>query len=303
MKPRRNRRHRRAVVLVVAGLTVLAGVAVVAFSMRGSQPAQPHRGLTAGEFPEPGVLHVHGLGVDPRDGTLYAATHTGLFRIPTTGTAQRVANRYQDTMGFTVIGPETFLGSGHPDLREDIPVRLGLIESRDGGETWSPLSLEGKADFHALQAAHGAVYGYDSTSGSFMVSHDRRTWDTRSQLPLRDFVVSPTAADTVVATTEQGLMRSADGGRSWQRLTAAPSLVVLAWQQARQLYGVTPDGKVQMSSDGGLSWTARGRVGGEPEAMTVEAHPGEESLYIAVAGRGILASTNGGRTFTTRYSD
>jgi photosystem II stability/assembly factor-like uncharacterized protein len=241
--------------------------------------------------------------VDPQDGTLYAATHTGLFRIPASGKAQRVANRYQDTMGFTVIGPETFLGSGHPDLREDIPVRLGLIESRDAGETWTPLSLEGTADFHALQAAHGSVYGYDSTSGSFMVSQDRRTWDTRSHLPLRDFVVSPTSADTVVATTEQGLMRSADGGRSWQRLTSAPSLVVLAWQQAQELYGVTPDGTVHLSVDGGLSWTARGRVGGEPEAMTVDVHADAESLYVAVAGRGILASTDGGRTFTTRYSE
>lgn len=30
---------------------------------------------------DPGVTHVHGLGIDPADGTLYAATHHGVFRI------------------------------------------------------------------------------------------------------------------------------------------------------------------------------------------------------------------------------
>jgi hypothetical protein len=108
-------------------------------------------------------------------------------------------------MGFTVVGPSTFLGSGHPDAREDHPPRLGLIESTDAGETWQPLSLRGEADFHALHAAHGNVYGYEAGSGQFMVSADRQQWQTRSELPMRDFAVSPTDPDTVLATTERGL--------------------------------------------------------------------------------------------------
>jgi len=68
---------------------------------------------------ETGLMHVHGLGVDPADGMLYAATHSGLFRVPEQGRAERVANRAQDTMGFAVAGPGRFIGSGHPDARED----------------------------------------------------------------------------------------------------------------------------------------------------------------------------------------
>jgi hypothetical protein len=37
------------------------------------------------------------------------------------GQARRVADRYQDTMGFTVTGPDRFLGSGYPDGRDDLP--------------------------------------------------------------------------------------------------------------------------------------------------------------------------------------
>jgi len=44
----------------------------------------------------------------------------------------------------------TSLASGHPDLRESKPVLLGLIESRDAGQTWEPLSMEGRSDSHAL---------------------------------------------------------------------------------------------------------------------------------------------------------
>ncbi len=32
--------------------------------------------------PDSGPVHVHGLGVDPADGALFIATHTGLWRSP-----------------------------------------------------------------------------------------------------------------------------------------------------------------------------------------------------------------------------
>jgi hypothetical protein len=64
---------------------------------------------------DPGVVHIHGLGRNPADGSLMIATHTGLFRVAREGgKPARVADRYQDTMGFTVMGPDHFLGSGHP---------------------------------------------------------------------------------------------------------------------------------------------------------------------------------------------
>lgn len=296
-----NRRLGAAIGLVA--LVAVSGAYLAQSRSDESVTVATSGALPPAEFPEPGLEHVHGLGVDPADGMLYAATHFGLFRLPDDGgEATRVANRYQDTMGFTVVGPNTFLGSGHPDAREDNPPRLGLIESTDAGQTWQPVSLRGQADFHALQAAHGNVYGYEAGSGQFMVSGDRERWDARSELPMRDFAVSPTDADTVLATTEQGVVRSTDGGRTWRGVDVAPPLVVLSWPRTGGPYGVAPDGTVHHSSDGGTSWVRRGSVHGEPEAITVDVRGGRETVYVAVHDRGLVQSTDGGASFTTRYA-
>jgi hypothetical protein len=116
---------------------------------------------------DPGPVHVHGLCLNPKDGALFIATHTGLFRAPKNQQkAERVADRFQDTMGFTVAGPDHFLGSGHPDFNkdQDLPPLLGLIESTDARQTWEPISLLGRADFHVLEAVEGRrVFGFDSS--------------------------------------------------------------------------------------------------------------------------------------------
>ena len=254
-----------------------------------------------------GVEHVHGLGTDPADGTLYAATHFGLFRLPERGEAQRVADRFQDTMGLTVAGPGTFLGSGHPDFQmdPDLPTRLGLIRSEDAGESWEIVSLGDQVDFHVLHAVHDRIYGWDASSDGVMVSaDDGQTWETRSSLDLRDFVVDPAAPGTLLATTPQGLMRSGDDGRTWQPVSGAPALAVLAWPRFGSLYGITAEGTVHSSADGGATWTARGTVGGEPEALFVDNRNGDgEAMYVAVPPGTILASSDGGTTFSLRYQE
>ena len=50
----------------------------------------------------------HELG-EPADGSLIVATRYGSFRLPAgDGDAERIGDSYQDTMGFTVAGPDHF---------------------------------------------------------------------------------------------------------------------------------------------------------------------------------------------------
>jgi photosystem II stability/assembly factor-like uncharacterized protein len=252
----------------------------------------------------PGVAHVHGLGVNPADSSLYVATHHGTFRIRGDEPAERVGDNAQDTMGFTVAGPDHFLASGHPDVkgvRQGQPGRLGLIESTDAGNTWSTLSLSGEVDFHALAFAHGRTYGWDSTTGRFMVSSDQRAWDTRSTTRLTSFAVDPTNPDHIVAGAAAGLIGSSDGGRTWQP-RSGPALVVLSWDTTSGLVGADIDGTVHRSTDSGRSWSQHGRLPGRPQAFLATA----DVLYAAAEddGRtGIYRSTAEGRTWRLRYRD
>ncbi|MEU0880444.1 F510_1955 family glycosylhydrolase [Lentzea sp. NPDC005914] len=263
----------------------------------GAQPSSsPTPTGMQGEAPAT-LAHVHGLGVDPADGTLYAASHFGVFKLVAGRDPERVGERAQDTMGFAVVGPNHFLGSGHPDRREaSSPPHLGLIESTDAGETWRTLSLEGAADFHALQTKHSRVYGYNSQNGQLMVSEDLQNWDIRARVPIVDFAVSPDSPDVLLATTEQGVVRSTDGGRTFSSVAGSPRLLLLDWPAAGTVTGVAPDGTVQVSRDSAATWTAGGRVTGSPGALATN---GEAEVFVATESA-IHASTDGGKTFTVR---
>ncbi|WP_020389678.1 F510_1955 family glycosylhydrolase [Kribbella catacumbae] len=288
-------RDKRRIATAVLLLLLAVGLVVVALTRAlGSDGDSESR---TGGGADPGIAHVHGLGVDPGDKTLYAATHFGVFRIPAQGAPTRIADRFQDTMGFTVVGPRHFLGSGHPDPLEGKPPNLGLIESTDAGETWRDRSLSGQADFHSLQAAHGQVFGYNSTSGTLMVSSDKVTWDKRAALPMADFAVSPAGPEVLIATTENGPAKSADGGRTFAIIDGAPPLLFVSWPEPGALYGITPSGAVVLSPDQGKTWQQQGSLDGRPAALTAT----DATTVYAATDTGIYESTNAGKTFTPRY--
>jgi hypothetical protein len=246
---------------------------------------------------DPGPVHVHGLGINPADDALFIATHSGLYRAANGDSkAKRVGESRQDTMGFTVVGPNRFLGSGHPDTR-DLPPLLGLIESTNAGQTWTPISLLGDADFHVLRSMGERIYGYDASNDRLMVSGDAgRNWRQRRRpAPLVDLAAEPGKPERLVAAGEGGLYRSADEGRTWKRLNDAVGL--LAWPTAKRLYLVDGDGRVSISRDTGVSWTKMGDIGGQPAAFLAQ---GTQTLYVALHDGTVKRTGDGGRTWVVR---
>src|SRR3712207_486131 len=119
---------RRLAVLLLFAAVLVAGCGSDDESTR---PAG-RESLVSGDRPQ----HVHGLGINPADGALYSATHTGRWRAPDGETkASRVGEHYHDLMGFTVAGPNRFLASGHPGAQADLPPLMGLQRSTDGGRS------------------------------------------------------------------------------------------------------------------------------------------------------------------------
>jgi hypothetical protein len=270
-----------------AAAAVLAVTLVIASGCGGS----------ASEDSAREARHIHGLGINPTDKALFVATHTGMFRLSKDGSRlQPVGDRLQDTMGFAIVGPDHFLGSGHPDFHKDpdLPPLLGLVESRDAGRTWAPRSMLGRADLHVLRARGRFVVGYDVSKERILVSRDGgRNWRARPFAGvLVDLVVDPDNASRLLATSGAQLLLSRDDGRSWRSITETTGL--LAWPERDQLYLLASDGRLWWSPDRGRRWKARGQISGRPAAFSASVGG---RMIAATEGGVIKQSRDGGRSW------
>ncbi|MEU1850756.1 F510_1955 family glycosylhydrolase [Streptomyces sp. NPDC019990] len=240
------------------------------------------------------VSHIHGLGLDPASRRLYVATHEGVYTPGAQGKPEPVGDSRDDFMGFTVAGARTFYASGHPTSGGN----KGLIKSTDAGKSWKTLSLAGESDFHALDFAHGTVYGYDSTNGLVRTTRNGVSWRDGARLEAIDIAVSPQDTGLVLATTADGVARSADGGRTFAR-AEKPVMAYLSWAARDALYGMDPSGGVHRSGDGGRTWKKAATVpGGRPQALTAV----DAEHILAATRTGVYESKDGGHAFTKRLA-
>ncbi|MDN5749509.1 MAG: exo-alpha-sialidase [Pseudonocardia sp.] len=282
-----NPNHAR---LTSRGPAALAGLTLAALALTGCAAPAP---TSAADSGGPVFAHVHGLGVDPADGAIQVASHDGLFQSGPDGLVPAgVPGR--DLMGFTITGPGPYLSSGHPAPGDDLPNPLGLVETRDGGTTWTPLSLTGEVDFHALDVSQGTVFGYDATNGLLRASTDGgRSWEDRAELEALDIAVDPAEPARVLATTAGGVVASTDGGRSFGA-PSGPQLAYLSWGPDGVVHGLDTGSTVFTSRDGGSTWQQAGTApGGRPQAITAT----DDVLLVATAG-GVYRSDDG-RTFAS----
>ncbi|MGP4085179.1 F510_1955 family glycosylhydrolase [Streptomyces sp. KR55] len=240
------------------------------------------------------VSHIHGIGLDPADQHLYVATHEGIYTPDIKGDPELVGDSKDDFMGFTVAGDKTFYASGHPTSGGN----KGLIKSTDAGKTWKSLSLSGESDFHALDFAHGTVYGYDATNGLVRTTKDGVSWKDGARLEALDIAVSPTDPGVVLVTTAGGVARSSDGGKTFTQ-GQEPVMALLSWTAKNALYGIDTSGGLNLSTDGGTTWKKVSTVpGGQPQALTAVS----VEHVLAATQTGVFESKDGGKTFKKRLA-
>lgn len=267
--------------------------------------------------PSAGFGHVHGLGVDPASGDLFVATHRGVWRVDagyldrpsSTAAPEQVPGRSQDTMGFTIAGPDLMFASGHPDPAnnpDQSPPNLGLVESRDGASSWKTVSLAGETDFHDLvttplkgDGSPLRIYGYDASHQTIMISDDSgTTWQDRSAIALRKLAVNASDPDVVYATTASGLQVSRDAGRTFTIVPNAPKLLLIDAVNTNpgSFVGADVEGVIWSTDDSASTWQQRGTLDSPPEAMTYVADA-EKPWILASDNRGIVASFDFGKNW------
>jgi hypothetical protein len=99
--------------------------------------------LTAGAAQAQGMTltHVHGLAYSADGQRLMLPSHHGLA-VYENGKWSKAPGPQHDYMGFTATAKHLY-SSGHPAPGSGLVNPFGLIRSRDGGNNWEKLGLEG----------------------------------------------------------------------------------------------------------------------------------------------------------------
>ncbi len=256
-------------------------------------------------------------------------------------------------IGAVAVAPSdpdvVWVGTGEVLMARSSYAGDGVYVSRNGGDTWKNVGLRdsfhiGRIVVHptdpdtALVAAIGHNYTQNEQRGVFRTDDGGASWQHVLQVSDRcgaiDVVQHPTDADLLYAVTWErdrkawnnveygpgsGLHRSADGGRSWQRLAGGLPAgafvgrigVGIARSSPSTLYAVVDDhtpadggGRVgagiYRSDDAGDSWKRvdegplETRIGYDLCEVVVATDDPDE---LWVTGSYLLHSSDGGRNF------
>jgi photosystem II stability/assembly factor-like uncharacterized protein len=133
----------------------------------------------------------------------------------------------------------------------------GLYRSNDGGVSFEEVSsgvgpavygLAVTPDGRLLAAQEGGLYASDD-SGT--------TWNVPLEAVAVGVAVSPEDADTILVTTATGIVRSTDGGATWDEVQPIPDgawPVTFAPSEPERAYVVGFDRQLYRSDDSGATW-------------------------------------------------
>ncbi len=183
----------------------------------------------------------------------------------------------------------------------------GLYRTRDLGRQWEPGGPVGDVRALALNPATGLLLA--AGPGFLKQSGDGgQTWtDLSERLPAQGAVqglaLTPDDPQRLTAyIAGQGVYRSRDGGRSWERVgpplpnTEVTALVGVPGRPDT-LYLGTERLRVLRSTDGGLLWSPVGAGLQGPRVLALSVSPQDPRLVFAATPEGVFRSTDEGRTW------
>jgi photosystem II stability/assembly factor-like uncharacterized protein len=199
-------------------------------------------------------------------------------------------------------------GTGRPLL---VGAAGGLYRSKDAGRRWEqlvrglPRELRARAVAIAPHASSEHMLAV-AEAGQVLVSHDGGgSWEESAGAEGQPSALHLSSARCLLQT-EAGLFRSADAGRTWQKLSthgAPPGRGALAVCEAAPdvVCAITKregDSQVVRSLDGGVTWSA---LPGTEGALDVELDPERRDTLYVLSGRGessLLVTRDGGLTWS-----
>lgn len=175
----------------------------------------------------------------------------------------------------------------------------GLYVKSSGQDTWTPLAnhsdlaLAGVLSV-AVSPSGEYIYAGTAARGIFASQDGGKNWvPSFGSAYVPNLDLNPEQPGTAIASLRNQLVRTHDGGGSWQVLPldwAAEEIVSLLWAKPNSLWAGSGQGQIYHSSDQGDTWTLTGAVpGGGVLDLTLT-----EDQLLAATWTGIYASTQAG---------
>jgi len=192
--------------------------------------------------------HVRDITIDPKNSkTIYAALQVGyMLKSADGGKTWKLLNKSVDADVHTiVIDPQNtnalFIATGGHDFRLGNAPGRALYTSRDGGESWAPTAMDFPFEYSVPLVMHPKNH---EVLYSALANGQPGQWRKRQ-----------TGAESM-------LIRTKDGGKSWQKLdgnisTAGkdfPEAIALDPGDPNRVYAAMRGGEIYSSDDAGDQW-------------------------------------------------
>jgi photosystem II stability/assembly factor-like uncharacterized protein len=253
------------------------------------------------------------LTADSREGVprLYAATGNAIARLDEVGEGWAVELSLRESGAQCLAVDPTDPDTVYAGLREG-----GVRRTRDGGRTWIDCRLPQPGVFSlAVSAADAAVYAGTEPSALYRSDDGGESWRELKgllEIPSRPtwsfpprpwtshvrwIAPSPHNADVILVGIELGgLMRSSDGGATWQdhRPGAQRDVHSLAWHPVVDGWAYEAGGGgAAWSEDAGETWRPADEGRDRDYTWSVAADPHDPELWYVSASTGPFAAHGG----------
>ena len=249
------------------------------------------------------------IAVDPRNPSVWyvAAASGNLWKTENRGnTWTPVFDDYGSySLGAVTVDPRdsrvVWLGTGENNNQRSVGFGDGVYRSADAGRTWRRMGLEHSGHIQNIVVdprssdviyvtAIGPLWSPGGERGVYKSTDGGRSWKAvltaGPDTGATDLVMDPQDPEVLYAATYQrrravgqligggpgsGIWKTADGGRSWTRLTSGLPTVdmgriglAIDWRRPRTVYAIVAaqlgQGGFFRSDDAGASWERIGRV-------------------------------------------
>lgn len=296
-----QRRNRNKLWLALLGVGVIAVIAL----FLSLQPGGDEGGTSASRSTSIYTFEtadLHSLSFDPSNPErLVFGHHGGVMASEDGGKTWKALLNEQNLDGMNLVfdpeQPQTLYLAGH-----NVFSRSG-----DAGATWQAVSnnLPG-LDLHAFGASPttlGRFYAFAAGKGIFTSDGGDSTWSPLwTDAPQgTNSIVELSDGTLLVGATDKGILRSEDGGKTWQEsrsgIATGVIFAVKGEPAGGRVYAGTSNG-LFASSDGGRSW--KPTTLDDAQVVVVGVNPDNPDNVMAIdRGGRLYHSTDGGTTWSS----